>query len=317
MGAVKQMMMEMEEAQWEEASSFFICPHCKRDVEGVTELPTVYEDGHQSQFPISVSCIECGANYDAWVSTDWDSCEIKLDDHPEVSIEATPVRGYFNDYDDYEHDYYEWLEQQERPHRAVFRTLCKTIDGIEELCALDVDEEPSCMLRRMLLAQSITAMEVFFADTLIPAAAANLEVQERLLRSKTIGIGTKQFSLSDAAGKLDFAKEQLVGYLRRVSFHDIAKVAKLFQVGLKINILPGDAELKRVETAIKQRHDCVHRNGKDPVTGQELEISREYLLALTASLRDMLRMVDEKVEAMEAAQKALHRKNHSALEGYL
>jgi hypothetical protein len=156
------------------------------------------------------------------------------------------------------------------------------------------------MLRRMLLAQSITAMEVFFADTLIPAAATNVEVQERMLKSKGIGIGATQFRLSDAAGKVDFAKDQLVGYLRAVSFHDIAKVTKLFQVGLRVDILPGEVELKKVETAIKQRHDCVHRNGKDRETGKELEISSEWLLALTASLRSMLRAVDEKVEAGEA-----------------
>lgn len=300
MGIVKNMMIEMEDAQWEEADVIFRCPHCKKAVEGLTELPIVYDNGDQHHFPISILCAVCGTHYDAWVSTDWDACEIELDEYPKVSVKAEPARGYFNDYDDYDHDYYEWLEQQERSHRKVFRTLCQTLDNIEELCTLKAEEQQSRMLRRMLLAQSITAMEVFFADTLIPAAAASAEVQEKMLKSKSIGIGETQFRLSDAAGQVDFAKERLVGYLRAVSFHDLAKVTKLFQVGLGIDIRPEEPELKEVETAIKQRHDCVHRNGRDRETGEELEISSENLMALTARLRKMLRAVDEKVEAIDA-----------------
>lgn len=297
MGVVKNMMIEMEETQWEEADVKFRCPYCKKSVDGLTELPIVYDNGDQHHFPISVLCTVCGTHYDAWVTTDWDGCKIDLDEYPKILVKAEPARGYFNDYDNYDHDYYEWLEQQERPHRAVFRTLCQTLDNIEELCTLEMDEQQSRMLRRMLLSQSITAMEVFFSDTLIPAAATSVEAQERMLKSKIIGIGEIQFRLSDAAGKADFAKEKLVDYLRAVSFHDIAKVTKLFQVGLGVDIRPEEAELGKVETAIKQRHDCVHRNGKDRETGKELEISRKWLLSLTASLRNMLRAVDEKVEA--------------------
>lgn len=300
MGFVKNMMIEMEEAEWEEADVNFRCPHCKKAVDGLTELPIVYDNGDQHHFPISIQCTVCGNHYDGWVETDWDACKIELDEYPKVSVKAEPARGYFNDYDDYDSDYYEWLEQQERPHREVFRTLCQTLNSIEELCNLEVDKQQSQMLRRMLLAQSITAMEVFLSDTLIPVVAVSVEVQEKMLKSKTIGIGTTQFRLSDAAGKADFAKEKLIGHLRAVSFHDIAKVNKLFQVGLGIDILPEEVELKRVETAIKQRHDCVHRNGKDRESGKELEISSEWLLALTASLRNMLRAVDEKVEARDA-----------------
>lgn len=230
----------MEEAQWVAVDVDFRCPHCKEAVDGQTELPVVHDNGDQHHFPISIRCAVCGTHYDAWVKTDWDACEIELDGYPEVSVKAEPVQGYFNDYDDYDHDYYEWLEQQERPHREVFRTLSQTLDNVEELCSLEVDEKQSRMLRRMLLAQSIAAMEVFFADTLIPSASASVEVQEKLLKSKRIGIGATKFLLSDAAGKVDFAKEQLVGYLRAVSFHDISKVTKLFQIGLGIDILPDE-----------------------------------------------------------------------------
>lgn len=167
MGVVKQMMMEMEEARWEAADVNFHCPRCEKTVDGHTELPIVYDEGGQEHLPISIQCALCDDVYDAWVKTDWTTCDIQLEEYPKVTVKAQPARGYSSDYDDYEQDYYEWLEQQERPHREVFRTFCQTLDNVEELCSLGLMEKQSHMLRRMLLAQSITAMEVFFSDTLI------------------------------------------------------------------------------------------------------------------------------------------------------
>ena len=48
MGRAKALMMEMEEAQWEEADVGFFCPNCKEKVDGFTELPVVHHesDGH-------------------------------------------------------------------------------------------------------------------------------------------------------------------------------------------------------------------------------------------------------------------------------
>ena len=70
------------------------------------------------------------------------------------------------------------------------------------------------MLARMLLAQCITALEVFLADTLILTVANQKDAQARLLRSKDLGIGSTQFKLSDAISIEDFAKEKLLEHLR-------------------------------------------------------------------------------------------------------
>ena len=79
---------------------FFFCPDCKEDVDGTTELPVVFDDGDGKQLPVSLECIN-GHQFDGWVNTDWDSCELELDDHPEIHITANPMRGTSSAYDDF------------------------------------------------------------------------------------------------------------------------------------------------------------------------------------------------------------------------
>ncbi|WP_299561876.1 hypothetical protein [uncultured Sulfitobacter sp.] len=101
-------MMEMEEAQWETSDVSFYCPECKMDVDGTVDLPIVYDNGDRTHLPVNVQCFSGRHKFDGWVKTNWDSCEIELDEYPEIIIKAAPMRGYASEIDDYDHDYYEW-----------------------------------------------------------------------------------------------------------------------------------------------------------------------------------------------------------------
>ena len=300
MGIVKALMMEMEEAQWEASDVTFFCPECKSEVDGTVELPVVYDNGDSTHLPVNVQCFSGGHNFDGWVMTDWDSCEIELDDYPEKTITTDPMRGFASDYDDYDHEYYEWLEQQELLSRPVYHAFNQTIGDVKALTAQVLLDDQSQMLARMLLAQSITALEAFLADTLILTVANNPKAQEKLLGSKSLGIGSKKFELADAIGVEDFAKTRLLEYLRAVSFHDVQKANSLFRVGLRINILPEGEELELIQKAIKMRHDCVHRNGVDRETGELHQIDQALLLSLAATLENLVRSVDQKVNDIDA-----------------
>lgn len=293
------MMMEMEEAQWEGADVSFECPVCEKDAGGSTDLPVVYDNGYEELLPVTVTCFGCNTQFDGEVITDWGRCEITLDEHPDVEIDADPIQGSEFDQDD-DHDYYEWLEQQERETRPVFMTFSKTLEDVRALTAEVTTRERSQMLARMLLAQSITALEVFLADSLISTVAGNEAVQARLLRSKSLKIGETNVQLSDLIGVVDVAKTMLIKKLQAVSFHNLAKVASLYRVGLKFDIMPKGEALECVQTGIRLRHDCVHRNGIDRNTGEMHQIDRLALLELNDALITMGTAVDENVVALEA-----------------
>lgn len=299
MGRAKALMMEMEEAQWEATDVSFCCPNCKDDVDGLVELPVVYENGDNEHLPVSVQCFGCNESFDGWVKTDWDSCEIKFDDYPEIEVKADPVQGSVDEYD-YDHEYYEWLEQQERLSRPVYQAFCQTLNDVKAL-ASEVSLDPrSQMLARMLLSQSITALEVFLADTLMLTVANKQDAQSRLLKSKELEIGSIQFKLSDAIGVEDFAKEKLLEHILAVSFHNLKKVNGLFRVGLGIDILPEGEGSEVIRKAIKMRHDCVHRNGVNRETGKLHLIDQATLLNFTEAIWGMVKSVDKKVEDYES-----------------
>lgn len=299
MGRAKQLMLEMEEAQWEEADVSFCCPNCEYDVDGTTSLPVVYEHGGEEHLPISIRCFSCNSSFDGWVKTDWFTCEIELDEHPDVVVKANSARGSASDYEEYDHDYFEWLEQQELSSRPILKAFLRTIDDVAALASeISLEPKPQ-MLARMLLAQSVTALEVFLSDTLILAVLSHKAVQEKLLRSKSLEIGTKQFKLTDAFGVEDFAKEKLLEHLRSISFHNITKVSNLYQIGMGVTILPEGDAADIIQEAIKIRHDCVHRNGKNQETGELNVVTQESLHDLTDTLSRMVRFVDDQVRAFD------------------
>lgn len=299
MGLVKQMMMEADDADWEPASVFMYCPECKEYVEASTELPVVYEDDERTFLPVAVQCCSCDASFDGYVETDWNDCNIELDDHPEAQVEASPLRGAMVDNsDDYDQEFFDWLERVDGPKRPLYEAFIKTSDDIKELTAGVYSDAQSQMLARMLLVQSITALETFLADTLISIVARRKVAQGRLLRSKSLSIGETQFKLVDALGAQDFAKDKLLSSLKSVSFHNLKRVEKLFQIGIGVPIMPEGEALDRLQQAIKVRHDCVHRNGANAETGEVHEIDQAFLIALNDDLVVMVEAIDEK--AMDA-----------------
>ena len=299
MGMAKSLMMEMEDTQWEGTDVEFLCPNCGAEAGGFTELPVVYENGDEHHLPITIICHGCNAHLDGSVKTNWSECVITLDDYPSVEIIAQPMQGS-ESYQDDDRDYLEWLEwmeQQERESRPVYMALYKTITDIKALAAEVTSEQRPQMLARMLLAQSVTALEVFLADSLILTVATNEAAQVRLLRSNTLKIGEISFKLSDAIGIEDFAKTKLIEHLRAVSFHDLKKVAHLFNISLNFNIMPREDALQTIRTSISLRHDCVHRNGRDRTSGKIHEIDKASLLELADTILAMGLAIDEKVTA--------------------
>ena len=297
-------MMEMEEAEWEDTDLSFFCPVCDFEVEGSTSLPIVYEHGGEEHLPVDVFCFSCRTHFDGWVRTDWSNCTIELDDHPDIEIETTPARGWIRDYAEYDQDYFDWLEQQELSSRTVLNAFLSTAADIQALASSVTLSPSSQMLARMLLVQSITSLEVFLSDTLILAVLNSKSVQEKLLKSKTLQIGSREFKLADAIGVENFAKEKLLESLNAVSFHNLGKVSSFFRIGMGIEILPEGDDAQRIEKAVRMRHDCVHRNGKARETSEVHSIDQSELMGLTEALRRMVRTVDDKVSEFESNLKS-------------
>ena len=281
MGMAKRLWMEMEELEWEYSSVFFDCPICGNASDDEADLPVVYQGGEIDNIPIEITCSCCGEEYSATLNGDWDSYEIDIDGYTEVVVEAPPVRG-FSAEPDWDIDF-EIEQPESSAPKAVFDV---SIQGIYHLIGqLQTSKTISQngLLARMLLVQIITTLEAYLGDTLLRSTSLNTEAQDRLLRSKKLEIGTQTFSLSDASGIENFAFKKLIAHLNHVSFHNLSKVQKLYQIGLQLDIVPEKEVLENLNKAISMRHDCVHRNGRPKGSDEATEVSLDFLLVITKS----------------------------------
>ena len=243
MRQAKQLMLEMEEAKWVESEVKFVCPECGFEVEGTTELPAIYDNESEEFLPIAVTCVVCSTEFSGLVRTDWYRCEIELDEYPDTVVKAQPAREKFPDYDDYEQEYFDWLDKQEILSRPILYSLLATIGDVEQLAKKITLEKESQTLARMLVVQSIAVLEVFLSDTLILSVRNEPATQAKVIKSKMIGFGGTSFQIKDAFGINGFTKVKLLEYLKNVSFHNLDKVSKFYKIGVGVDILATTSEL--------------------------------------------------------------------------
>ena len=299
MGRAKALWMEMESYDWEQTYFDFVCPSCSKETTATAEVPVVYEGMIEVDLPLSVRCDACSAEFSANITTNWDNSEILLDEFPETEIQAEPVRG-FQDPPDIDWEYLygpDGLDFGNSPYGL----LIKTLDGISRLVEQADGVADRDIMLRMLLVQSVTALETFLGDTLQLEVSGKEESQKRLLMNNALGIGTTRVLLRETFGIENFAHQRLMQALKAVSYHNFKKVQKLYQCALSLDITPEADDLKIINNSILIRHDCVHRNGRSQ-DGEKINlIDRPQIEQLICSIRAMATRIDEKLSAVLAS----------------
>jgi transcription elongation factor Elf1 len=293
MGRVKELMMEMEEHEWEFTEVQFKCPSCNICETGSAELPVVYHHSEIEHFPVTITCdsLVCGASFNCTLTATWNEYQIELDDYSSVEVRVDPIQGFepdpYPDWDEYDFDSSHYI--------SPLGTFNSTISGLKTIANSVQLVTHKDMLLRMLFVQAITALEAFLSDTLIQKIAIDVDAQKRLLESKQLGIGEQKISLKDAIGIENFARTKLLNYLTDELYHRLNKVQKLYQIGLRIDIAPEKETLEVIEKAIPVRHDCVHRNGKIKDSDDKHAISLEQVEELIEAIISMVLKIDDRL----------------------
>ena len=66
-------------------------------------------------------------------------------------------------------------------------------------------------------------------------------------------------------------------HLSDLIYHRLEQVAELYYIAFGIGIWPNKDASGKLFGAVKLRHDCVHRNGKDKDGNELTGITREYV----------------------------------------
>ena len=149
---------------------------------------------------------------------------------------------------------------------SPFDVLMISLLQIEETARFKNSGIDVPFLHRLLFANVLTAMETYLGDTFIKALREDDERLDRFLKT-TPGLKDQKVLIGDVLGLAKDIWRPVSQRLNKVIWHNLRDAAVMYHLTLKVDF-PDD--LTVITTAIKDRHDIVHRNGKslDGVIGK-------------------------------------------------
>ena len=79
-------------------------------------------------------------------------------------------------------------------------------------------------------------------------------------------------------------------------YHSLSRVQFLYKTAIGLDIFDVSIDRVELQRAIKLRHHCVHRNGKDENGNQLTEITRDYVEAIAEIIKQFIEQIDKKME---------------------
>lgn len=262
----------------------FNCPKCGEMVRADVDVPEpdwshverssdVVGDGQTS-----IECSKCYTVLEATVEFDASQCRITLDDHPETRVIAQPA--FFSPPDE------DWADIPSSPydhfldaHYHLAHLLAQVNDQGGEI---HIPVATQAILNRMVFTQQIGALEAFLGDTMKNGVLGSSDSTQKLLEGD-LDLKKTAIPLAAIAKNPMIVRDSVAKHLSGLIYHNLAKVEKLYQLAFGISIWPNDDVKTKMFLAVKERHDCVHRNGKDKDGNSLTQITREYVTDIQAS----------------------------------
>lgn len=269
---------------------YFRCPLC---LASNTQKVHV-EDRGSSDIGISdytfecdaeIVCPYCESEFPATVSCNNFYCQFTLNDHPEISI-----TGDSPSFSQAEDDF--WIDYD--PPEDPFGICLATLEQMKSL----INDEPTHrddpqLLNRMVLSQSVTALETYLFDTLVRRLSEDRGLVARLL-TRDKHINQEKFTLKALADNEKLLDDEVRKYLGGVLYHNLERVNFLYDASFGFSIKRGDPNWTKLLEAVDRRHDCVHRNGLRADNKRQLIFTYEYV-------GQVISLIDALVRRVEAA----------------
>jgi hypothetical protein len=177
-----------------------------------------------------------------------------------------------------------------------FATFMDSYHRTGDLLADYGSDDGTYLLNRLIFSHQITALEAYLGDALMKIVLADKSAMTRLMTNDK-EIAKKRFSLVDIAGDPSLVETVIREYLRSILYHNLKRVNFLYRAALGIRILSFVRDEALLFKAIKQRHDCVHRNGFDK-EGQELAVfTKQYIQSTSDLIKDFVEKIEHQLRS--------------------
>lgn len=277
-----------------ETTAKFNCPLCHKDATAKIEVPEPNWGASDkmseltSESETEVTCNQCEVTFTAYVQNSASDCTVTLDEYPDVEVIAD--NAFFSPSEDDD-----WLNTDlpEHPAGIFMDSHHHSGDILAEygVGGTGVLSHSAFIINRMVFAQQVSALEAYLGDTLVQQVMFSQEAMDRIL-DKEEELKDVKIGLADIVKSPNIVRETVRAHLQGILYHNLAKVAVLYKIALKINIWPNDDIKKSLFRAVQYRHDCVHRNGRDK-DGTELTVfTTEYVTSMLEAMRTLVQHIE-------------------------
>lgn len=229
-----------------------------------------YPEGQQFSYQVNLGGHELVQDF---------SCYINRDQFVEDALERD-MEEYFNS-----------LPASNKDVLSIYEKSMQEMAGLSLSGILD---DKYSIINRMVFSQYISIMETYLCDKIVMSCYENVDVLIGLSERSGLFSGEK-VRLSDVLKDKDYAKNIVIDKLRRVIYHDLDKVEKLFGAAFKKGFFPSLAVKKELARYVKYRHDCVHRNGVS-IDGGKHSFSEMDLHRVRICIDSLVKHVDFFIE---------------------
>jgi hypothetical protein len=167
--------------------------------------------------------------------------------------------------------------------------FCLALEDIRTISALAPDNP---ILARLLYAAVITAMETYLSDTLKKQVINRDAIKRKFIRNHK-AFQEKKFTISNIFEQLDNINESILMEIDKISFHNLNTIPDLYKSVLSTSFPKN--ELAELKPAVLNRHDIIHRNGKN-VLDKTLNIDMADVEKLILLVDTCIKYIDTQIK---------------------
>lgn len=262
--------------------SVWVCPQCSHENQQDIDVPELDFSAEKTSDMAT----------DDWIEIECGKCEIAFTGHVYVNfgdasfeIEEPTKFSFVGDMPMYEPE--DDYEPAEDPYSIAMEALGH-LGGMVGTAGPDNDPQ---FISRLVFSGAVSSLEAYLGDTLINAVQEMAEVRNALLKNYE-ELGAISATAAELAEDPNIVTKRLIAKLRGYLYHNLQRVMALYQGAFAISIIPTKAERDILFHAMSHRHDCVHRNGRNP-QGEKLAVfTHEYVQDVIVAIKAVVTRIE-------------------------
>lgn len=190
----------------------------------------------------------------------------------------------------------DWFEELDAilSNTQFFQTFSSEISNLKILNDFEtVDDNVLNTLKKQIFVSTITCLETYLSDAFINTVLSNKKYLKSFFTSFN-DFKKEKLTMSDLFEKVDQAEEIAKNKMSGILYHNIRQVSNLYKSTLDISF----PEFNKIARYVSQRHDCVHRNGKNK-DGKILILNKEAIEKVIDDVKDFIEKIDKQLKEKE------------------